>query len=75
MSQLSDELQIVARLLPTSWAMDGVIHSIESGGSVARIYADWGAALGVSVVMLAATLFMFSKVENVLRRSGSVGRF
>ena len=74
-SQLSDELQIVARLLPTSWAMDGVIHSIESGGLVARIYADWGGALGLSMVIVAATLFMFSKVENALRRSGSVGRY
>ena len=74
-SQLSEELQIVARLLPTSWAMDGVIHSIESGGSAGRIYADWGVALGLSVVVLAATLFMFGKVENGLRRSGSVGRY
>ncbi len=74
-SQLSDQAQIVARLLPTSWAMDGVIHSIEPGESIAGIFADWGAALGLSVVVLAATLFMFGKVENALRRSGSVGRF
>ncbi|MCY3802115.1 MAG: ABC transporter permease [Chloroflexi bacterium] len=74
-SQLSDEVQIVARLLPTSWAMDSVTRSIEPGESLVRIYADWGAALGVSVVMLAATLFMFSKVENTLRRNGNVGRF
>ncbi len=74
-SQLSDEVQIVARLLPTSWAMDSVTRSIEPGESPVRIYADWGAALGVSVVMLAATLFMFSKVENALRRNGNVGRF
>ena len=74
-SQLSGEAQIVARLLPTSWAMDSVIRSIDPGESIARIIADWGAALGMSVVVLAATLFMFGKVENALRRNGSVGRF
>lgn len=74
-SQLSDEVQIVARLLPTSWAMDSVTRSIDPGESLVRVYADWGAALGVSVVMLGATLFMFSKVENALRRNGNVGRF
>ena len=74
-SLLSDEAQIVAHVLPTSWAMDGVIRSIQEGGSATRIIGDWGVALGLSMVVLLLAWFMFSKVEASLRRTGNVGRF
>ena len=74
-SQLSPEARIIAHMLPTSWAMDGVIRSIRVGESSTRILGDWGAAIGLSIVLLAITWFMFGKVEASLRRSGHVGRF
>ena len=41
-SQLSSEAQIVAHILPTSWAMDGVIRSVREGESAARIVRRLG---------------------------------
>ena len=74
-SQLSPEARVIAHTLPTSWAMDGVIRSIREGESSTRIMGDWGAAIGLSIVLLAFTWCMFGKVEASLRRSGHVGRF
>ena len=74
-SQLSSEAQIVAHILPTSWAMDGVIRSVREGESAARIVGDWGVAIGLSLAFMAFTFFMFRKVEESLKRSGTVGRF
>ena len=74
-SQLASEARIVAHFLPTSWAMDGVIRSVQQGESSARIMVDWGAAIGLSVAILALSYFLFYKVEESLKRSGTVGRF
>lgn len=74
-SQLTSEARVVAHFLPTSWAMDGVIRSVQQGESSARIMIDWGAALGLSAALLALSYFLFRKVEESLKRSGSVGRF
>ena len=40
-------VELVARLLPTSWAMEAVIRSMDGGASVVWIAARWAIALGL----------------------------
>ena len=74
-SQLSSEVEVIARFLPTSWAMDAIIRSIEPGGSTLRIAGDWGVAMALSAVYLATTYLMLRVVEKKIRVSGSLGSF
>ena len=41
-SRLPEVIQPVAGLLPTSWAMNGVIQAVEGGHSLGSIGSDWG---------------------------------
>ena len=67
--------KVIARLLPTSYAMDGVIHSIEGNVSVWRIAGDWGMALAVSLVYVIASYFLFQVVEKRVRQTGILSTF
>ena len=69
-SLLPAGLQTIARFLPTSWAMDGVIRSVEGGGPAWRIAGDWGVALALTALYLTLTYFMFRKVEERVRVTG-----
>ena len=71
-SQLSSEVQIMARFLPTSWAMESVIHSMEPGNSMARIAVDWGVSLALSLLTALVTYAMFRAVEMRMRVVGSL---
>lgn len=71
---LPASLEAVARLLPTAWAMQAVVDSLESGSSGA-VAIDLVAALGLSAMLLAATLLLFEKAEQRVRLSGSLGAF
>jgi ABC-type multidrug transport system permease subunit len=62
--------KIIARLLPTSWAMDGVIHSIGGQVSMWRIAGDWGIALAISLVYVFLTHALLKVVERKVRRTG-----
>ena len=74
-SVLPQGLEQVARLLPTSWAMDAVLGSVDRTGSVWNVAGDWGAATGVSVVWLLISYLMFRKVDERLRISGVLGTY
>ena len=74
-TQLPGALQIAARFLPTSWAMEGVIRSVEGSASNWRIAGDWSAALAIAAVYLALTFLMFRKVEKRLKVTGALGTF
>jgi ABC-type multidrug transport system permease subunit len=65
-------LDVVARCLPTSWAMSAIVRSIE-GGAVADTAADWGLALGLCAVYAAATVALFEVAERRVRRRGNLG--
>jgi ABC-type polysaccharide/polyol phosphate export permease len=67
--------KVIARLLPTSYSMDGVIRSIEGNVSVWRIAGDWGIALAISLVYLAASYFLFRIVDKRVRKTGILSTF
>lgn len=74
-SLLPTGVEVVARFMPTPWAMDGVMRSIESGGMSWRYAGDWGMALLVSLAYLGLTYLLFRKVETRIRVTGSLSPF
>lgn len=69
---LPASLEAMARLLPTAWAMQAVVDSLEGGSSLA-VAVDLAAALGLSALLLVATLLLFEKAEQRVKLSGSLG--
>ncbi len=65
-------LQVLARLLPMSWASDAVAISIRGDGSNLEIVGRWAVAFAVSAVWLLLTHLMFATVERRLRVTGQV---
>lgn len=68
--QLPLGLEIIARLLPTSWAMAGIWQSIAGVESAWSIITAWGACLLTSAILLAITYLMFRAVEKRIRITG-----
>jgi ABC-type multidrug transport system permease subunit len=60
-------LQIIARGLPTSWAMESIIMATTGSGSVWEIVARWAIALALAVVYLFLTQLLFRLVERRVR--------
>jgi ABC-type multidrug transport system permease subunit len=69
---LPASLEAVARLLPTAWAMQAVIESID-GGSDATILLHLGIALALSAALIAAACLLFVEAERRVRLSGNLG--
>ncbi len=64
-------LMVPARLMPTSWAMDGIRLSSTAGSTWTEIFTSWGLCLLTSVFLGVVTFFMFSIVERRLRVTGT----
>lgn len=74
-SFLSPEVEVLARILPIPWAMDAIIHSLQSEGtSWAVIYALVTAA-ALSAVFLAVTYLSIHRVERRIRLTGDLSYF
>jgi ABC-2 type transport system permease protein len=72
---LPRSLEAVARCLPTAWAMQALVDSIESGPSDLRIAGDLAAAMALSAALLALSYVLFVKAERRVRVTGSLGVF
>jgi ABC-2 type transport system permease protein len=73
--QLPLGLEILARLMPSAWAMDGVwasIGGIASWGDMAR---SWGVCILMSGAWFAATYYMCAVVEKRIRVTGTLGAY
>ena len=68
-------VELVARLLPTSWAMEAVIRSMDGGASVVWIAARWTIALGLTVIYLGMAGYLFAIVMRRVRISGTLSTF
>ena len=65
-------LEIIARLLPTSWAMEAVARSMTGDGSTLEVAGNWAVALGLMALYLVVTYLMFRKVEERVRMTGTL---
>jgi ABC-2 type transport system permease protein len=70
---LPASLEAVARLLPTAWAMQAVVHSIDGSASGLMVVIDLFVAVGLSILLLVVSFLLFLKVEQRVRLSGSLG--
>jgi hypothetical protein len=68
-------LEAVARLIPLSWAMDGVWQSINGTGTLASAFSDWGLCILTSAVWLGVTYLLFKVVIKRIRVTGALGTY
>ena len=64
-------LQVLARLVPTSWAMDAVWLSIKGTESAGPLLSAWGMCILTSFTLSGITYLMFRGVEKKLRMTGT----
>jgi ABC-type multidrug transport system permease subunit len=71
--QLPYGLEALARLMPTSWAMDSVWLSIREGGSFWTVLQGWGMAVLLIAVWFTFTYYLCGVVEKRIRIKGTLG--
>jgi ABC-type multidrug transport system permease subunit len=74
-NQLPFGLEVVARWLPASWAMESVWQSIKGTGSWWLVISNWGMCLLVSAIWFIVTYLMCKVVEKRIRIKGTLGTF
>jgi len=70
---LPGSLEAVARLMPTAWAMQAVVDSINGSASELNIVLHLLASLGLSALLFLVAWLLFVKAEQRVRVSGSLG--
>jgi ABC-2 type transport system permease protein len=71
-SALPAGLTVVARFLPSTWAMDSALQAIRGPDSAWAVISGWLGCLLLSGAYLVLTYFMFKIVEKRLRVTGLV---
>ena len=71
--RLPQAFEIVARFLPTSWAMDSVWQSIAGTDSAWQLVQLWLISIVLILVWLVITIWLCRVVENRIRVKGSLG--
>jgi ABC-2 type transport system permease protein len=73
--RLPSGLEIIARLLPTSWAMSGIWQSIKGYDSIWSVIGAWAACILTSAILLGLTYLMFRAVEKRIRITGVLSTY
>jgi ABC-type multidrug transport system permease subunit len=68
-------LEIIARFMPTSWAMDSVWQSIVGTDSLWPVIQNWGIAFVLALVWFLITVWLCNLVEKRIRVKGTIGAF
>jgi ABC-type multidrug transport system permease subunit len=71
--RLPDTLQIIARMLPTSWSMSSVWQSIGGVSSWTSVLPNWAISIAISLVFFTSSHWLFQNVEKQIRISGTLG--
>ena len=72
---LPGALQVIARGLPTSWAMEASIMATTGSGSTGEIITRWAIALALAGVYLIVTQLLFRMVEWRVRVTAALTTF
>ena len=75
MAFLAPGIEFLARLLPAAWAMDAVVHSLPSQGSVWQGFLDLAIALTISIGYLSLAYLLLVRVERRVRVEGNMRAF
>jgi ABC-type multidrug transport system permease subunit len=68
-------LEIPARCVPSSWAMDGVWFSATGTGSWESILPAWAVSIVLSAIWLIATIFLCKVAERRIRIEGTLSAY
>ena len=71
-SLLPNWFEWLARLLPTSWAMEALVWSINGKEDIGRIALNWVPAVGLLVLFAIAEVALFVRAERRARLSGGL---
>ncbi len=74
-TSLPNVVQPISWFLPTSWAVRGVVSSIEGGGPPLEIVGFWGVSLLMSTVYWGLSFLLFKIVETRVRVTGVLSTF
>lgn len=74
-ASLAPVLKPVAWALPTSWAMGGLLSSVENGQIYGNPADHWALALATSAAYLGLTYLLFFLTEKRVRITGVLGSF
>ncbi|MYD36228.1 MAG: ABC transporter permease [Dehalococcoidia bacterium] len=67
-------VQVIARLVPPAWAMDGTMAVLE-GAPIGEIATDFLIALLLSIIYVGLVYVSFVRVERRVRKTGALGTF
>lgn len=73
--RLPSALLVIARLLPTSWAMDAIWKSVQGNTSFGQVVISWAMSGVLSVLWFILTYYMFIMVEKRIRVTGTLGTY
>jgi ABC-2 type transport system permease protein len=65
-------LEIPARMVPTSWGMDGVWYAIAGTSSWGSILAAWGVCIALTAAWIFGTIYLCKVVERRICIEGSL---
>ena len=71
-SLLPNWFEWLARLLPTAWAMEALVWSINGKEDMGRIALNWVPAVGLLVLFAIAEVALFIRAERRARLSGGL---
>ena len=71
-SLLPNWFEWLARLLPTAWAMEALIWSINGKEDIGRVALNWVPAVGLLVLFALAEVTLFIRAERRARLSGGL---
>jgi ABC-2 type transport system permease protein len=69
-ANLPQGLEILSRILPSSWAMDSVLQAVKGPDSFWEVASGWIYCLLLSSVLMFLTFWLFKLVEKRLRITG-----
>jgi ABC-type multidrug transport system permease subunit len=72
-ARLPDSLEVFARILPSSWAMEAVVGASQ-GASTSAILEDCAIAVALTAVVFVAAKALIDVVEHRIRVTGELGR-
>jgi ABC-2 type transport system permease protein len=72
---LPSGLEAIARCIPSAWAMEAVVRSVDGSEGFSRLLADWTVAAGLTAFYLLMAVWLFRLAEQRVRGSGALARY
>ncbi len=71
-SELPRTMEVIARMVPSSWAMDGAWNAITGSGTWSHTAGSWAVSIMVSAIWFLGTVYLCKIVEKRIRIEGTI---